>query len=487
MTRIGRPEIGTEFLDTLYVNVSGDTMTGLLQFSGTDHAGLQFISLTTAQRDALTPSVGMVIYNTTDGQFQGYDGSWGQIVVGGATTALDNLSSVAINTSLISDADSTDDLGSSSIAWANLYVDTIRSITGNPLTLTPIAGQNLNINLSTTGDFAVNTNQLYVDTSSGFVGIGTTQPSENLVVIDSSFPYIVVQETLTGVTNGTGVIMVRGDQANGYSELLYYTGTTADWSISVEAGNRDLAFIEKDPSVRNVVFTRGGKVGIGTTNPTGTLDVKGDLYIRDVSPEIRLIDTNAGKKDLALIVNNDLAHFYETGSSIGTLLNFDLINNRVGIGTSSPTNILSFNGESAQTLWMERTATAATAGYGFTFQAGGAVVGGTNLAGGTLLLKSGTSTGSGEAGVTIQGCVAGVSGTTDGTFQDMVKVLGNKLGFFNVTPIVQPSTTGTTAGFTVGTGTGVNDDSTFTGNTGSNAYTIGDIVLALKQVGILVA
>lgn len=39
----------------------------------------------------------------------------------GANTALSNLASVAINTSLISDTNNTDDLGSSSIKWKNLY------------------------------------------------------------------------------------------------------------------------------------------------------------------------------------------------------------------------------------------------------------------------------------------------------------------------------------------------------------------------------
>jgi hypothetical protein len=41
----------------------------------------------------------------------------------GASTALDNLTSVAINTSLISDTDSTDDLGSSSKFWSSTYSD----------------------------------------------------------------------------------------------------------------------------------------------------------------------------------------------------------------------------------------------------------------------------------------------------------------------------------------------------------------------------
>lgn len=54
--------------------------------------------------------------------------------------------------------------------------------TGGALSLTPTSGQNLNVNLSTTGDFAVNTNQLYVDTSTGYVGIGTLAPGAKLDV-----------------------------------------------------------------------------------------------------------------------------------------------------------------------------------------------------------------------------------------------------------------------------------------------------------------
>lgn len=47
------------------------------------------------------------------------------------------------------------------------------------------------------------------------------------------------------------------------------------------------------------------------------------------------------------------------------------------------------------------------------------------------------------------------------------------------------STTGTTTGFLSATGNAVLAGSTFTGNTGSTAYTIGDIVNALKTAGII--
>lgn len=47
------------------------------------------------------------------------------------------------------------------------------------ITVTPNAGNNLNIALSTTGDLAVNTNHLYVDTSAANVGIGTATPNSS--------------------------------------------------------------------------------------------------------------------------------------------------------------------------------------------------------------------------------------------------------------------------------------------------------------------
>lgn len=69
---------------------------------------------------------------------------------------------------------------------------------------------------------------------------------------------------------------------------------------------------------------------------------------------------------------------------------------------------------------------------------------------------------------------------------------GEKLGTFGVAPVVQPKTTGTSAGFVVAkagnAAAEIKEDfekSTFTGNKGATAYTISDVVLALKQLGLL--
>jgi len=55
-------------------------MTGQINFSGTNHAGIKLISLTTAERDALTPANGMLIYNTTTSTVQQYaGGAWSNV------------------------------------------------------------------------------------------------------------------------------------------------------------------------------------------------------------------------------------------------------------------------------------------------------------------------------------------------------------------------------------------------------------------------
>lgn len=68
----------------------------------------------------------------------------------------------------------------------------------------------------------------------------------------------------------------------------------------------------------------------------------------------------------------------------------------------------------------------------------------------------------------------------------VVKTASDAFGVFSATtPVAQQSTTGTTTGFTAGSGTAAKDDSTYTGNVGSKAYTVGDIVKALKAYGLL--
>jgi hypothetical protein len=72
-----------------------------------------------------------------------------------------------------------------------------------------------------------------------------------------------------------------------------------------------------------------------------------------------------------------------------------------------------------------------------------------------------------------------------GTGTKIGTATGQKLGFYNATPVVQQAGTGETTGATGGSGTTVHTNATFTGNVGSAAYTISDVVKALKNLGLL--
>lgn len=82
-----RLEVANQALTWItHTKLAGDTMTGLLQFSGVTHAGVRLNNLTTAERDAIAaPTDGMIIFNTTTGQFEGYDSGWGPISGGGSS------------------------------------------------------------------------------------------------------------------------------------------------------------------------------------------------------------------------------------------------------------------------------------------------------------------------------------------------------------------------------------------------------------------
>jgi hypothetical protein len=64
--------------------------------------------------------------------------------------------------------------------------------------------------------------------------------------------------------------------------------------------------------------------------------------------------------------------------------------------------------------------------------------------------------------------------------------VGDKISFFGATPVTQPaSPTGNVHTPTVGSTTAVFVNTTFDGSIGTTAYTIGDLVIALKNLGLI--
>ena len=89
-----------------------------------------------------------------------------------------------------------------------------------------------------------------------------------------------------------------------------------------------------------------------------------------------------------------------------------------------------------------------------------------------------------DGDITTAGDITCVDLTTTGN-TSLGDAATDTIGLFGTTPVVQPSGTGETVGFTQGTGNNINEVSTFTGNIGTTAYTVNDVVKALKQLGAL--
>lgn len=73
-----------------------------------------------------------------------------------------------------------------------------------------------------------------------------------------------------------------------------------------------------------------------------------------------------------------------------------------------------------------------------------------------------------------------ITGTNTGT--QIATAITQKVAFYGLTPVVQPSSTGETTG---ASDVNVTNATTFNGNNGATAYTILDVVKHLKNMGIL--
>lgn len=356
------------------------------------------------------------------------------------------------------------------------------------------------------------TSVLNVDTTNARVGIGTTNPGAKLDVWGASggtSPAIFRQPD-----GGGGVAINAVSSYGGMSIGSYWNGSawvatdTAAVSLN-KAPAGDLGFYANSgltsgnsytPTIRFNVGTGGVSV-YGDSNSSA----KGPFYISGTASGLYGVGFNldssaqsngknysimsgAGSSYLpggfAIYSSTDNAYRFSisstgnvgigsiggSGQSAGSLLSVKggasvgssyflntaptnglIVEGNVGIGTTSPTNLLSLGGNSNRIFWMERHTTANTAGNTLTITAGGATSGATDKNGGNLILQGGLSTGTGESGVVLYGCVAGASGTTDRTQTPAIQVLGNKIGFFNTAPSVKVSVADPSAVATVET------------------------------------
>lgn len=218
----------------------------------------------------------------------------------GANTALSNLASVAINTTLVSDTDNTDDLGTTAKRWKDVYAVTFKSPTGGIYTPSVIdtsghhqftSGQTLNSSSGTDIFFSITgtinqtgtaaTDFIQVNVTSTAVGSG----AQNFINFkdDTNSMFSVSLAGLVTAANlalGTGGITMTGSLAATGARV------TKGWFTDIESTNMptvggtailtsltapQFTTIELGHATENTLSAASGVLSIeGTAIPKGT-------------------------------------------------------------------------------------------------------------------------------------------------------------------------------------------------------------------------
>jgi hypothetical protein len=212
---------------------------------------------------------------------------WISAVTSGATPALDNLASVAINTTLVSDTDNTDALGTTAIAWSDLFLGSGAVITFNsaPSTADVTITHSANTLTIAGGDLALGSNSLTLTGSIAATGSRVTKGW-----------FTDLEVTNTPTINGTALSSIYAAIAqtfyigttqvaiNRASASLSLTGVNIDGSagsvtgLSVTAG-KTLTVTDSATIATNSITLAGGEIITFTATNALTLTTTGSTNV----------------------------------------------------------------------------------------------------------------------------------------------------------------------------------------------------------------
>lgn len=237
------------------------------------NAGILKLSETTAPSQesgigkVYVKSSDSLLYFLTDGGVE-----YNITTASGANTALSNLAAVAINTSLISDTDNTDDLGSVLIGWKDIYLRTGKFDGSTSGTITvqaiAVAGTNTITLPASTGTVALTANKLSdfaATTSTELLGIISDETGSGLLVFGTS-PVLTTPDINAGTVDSLTSLSIRSTGAA--FDLAFATDTvfTAGRTLTIRPGD----------AARILTFSADATIG-GTNTGDQTITLTGDV------------------------------------------------------------------------------------------------------------------------------------------------------------------------------------------------------------------
>ena len=180
-------------------------------------------------------------------------------------------------------------------------------------------GGNIGIN----GDLTVDTTTLKVDSSNNRVGIGTASPA---VLIH-------------GTASAPELRITSSSDSNTPAARMFYTGGSGwNFRLGDAANNEDVKI-----STHGASYFNGGSIGIGTSSPVGLLDLDGGSS----AFTMQFKETSGAYQRMGFQKSNDqlnIGEFNNAGSSFTSILTVSGNGDKVGIGTTSPGQLLEISG-----------------------------------------------------------------------------------------------------------------------------------------------
>jgi hypothetical protein len=214
-------------------------------------------------------------------------------------------------------------------------------------TTNPSSNLHVNGSVYVSSNLEVGTANLFVDTTTGNVGIGTNSAEALLHIVDStaigsSSEVLRLQRGIAGVGDITsasrGTIGMYLEDNNAGGGEVARISWAHDGGDSTSEGLGELGFWTSQTGgdadgvpVERMTIRANGNVGIGTTNPTSNLHVKGNVYVSsnlEVGTANLFVDTQTGNVGIGTTSPQGLLHISSgTSGDAHLILEADTDNN----------------------------------------------------------------------------------------------------------------------------------------------------------------